>query len=689
MNDKNNKNRRHVPNDSKLSRNHQRRRFPSQLSSLWSLFLVVFGFLLGSFFHTLSFSLTLSSSSSLSWSVQSSPPPQQSQSTGLRTDNTNHRTKEEEEENDKQGPVNQLWNTQARVLNKLQQQQSQQQSQSFVRQSTQQQPNAVLVAGILDKGLDITMSSLKFLVQLSCLYGVEIIVVVRQDASALSQLVQLHQLDWYPTLQSSIVLLINNTNINVNVNADNNQTTKYQQEHYQQQEHQHQHQHQQQQQQQRGGVCAKFQIVQQPEYISQMSDRVDRLAQVRDYQRDLIRLRFASIQSQNNHNNHNNSTSNHQDNNDDNNNKKKEPWLLLSNAVVVLVDLDLVELPPAIQVLDHAMDMIHNNNKNNNDIRNQQKNNDDNNQALNVGMVDVLCAAGVLLKEVMAAVPPKTTSIFPSSVDDSNKNINNNNNNKPKTKYFVDGYYDTFATIFLPDTFSYMVSYRLHGGHPRPQEDVNLIVNGKTVTQVTLLQWIQQQGRRQRRPQQQRHNNNEKTNTSKMRSHTGRPTGTVSSTENESKGDDDDEEEDEHDIVGDDNSDWAPVPVKSCFGGLTLYRANKYLHPNCSYHHQPHITQQEKDELTRKYANRFDKRPCEHVIFHNCLSSMDDDPTTTTINNTTTTRTTTRTTTTVIAIQPNLRTRWMDPNKQMALNLNRASIHYASHIYFRNENNNN
>mmetsp|Transcript_59069 Transcript_59069/g.71109 ORF Transcript_59069/g.71109 Transcript_59069/m.71109 type:complete len:779 (-) Transcript_59069:207-2543(-) len=42
-----------------------------------------------------------------------------------------------------------------------------------------------------------------------------------------------------------------------------------------------------------------------------------------------------------------------------------------------------------------------------------------------------------------------------------------------------------------------------------------------------------------------------------------------------------------------------------------------------------------------KYASKFENRPCEHVVFHNCLKEFDSE--------------------TVIAIQPDLRTRWRKP----------------------------
>ena len=54
-----------------------------------------------------------------------------------------------------------------------------------------------------------------------------------------------------------------------------------------------------------------------------------------------------------------------------------------------------------------------------------------------------------------------------------------------------------------------------------------------------------------------------------------------------------------------------PVPVRSCFGGLALYKATSWLDSRCSY-----MSRHPKD---MKYASRFDNDTCEHVSFINCL----------------------------------------------------------------------
>ena len=61
-----------------------------------------------------------------------------------------------------------------------------------------------------------------------------------------------------------------------------------------------------------------------------------------------------------------------------------------------------------------------------------------------------------------------------------------------------------------------------------------------------------------------------------------------------------------------------PVPVRSCFGGLAIYRTSVWYEPKCQYGSwrnkcAPHMA---------RYANQADKRPCEHVSFHECLREV-------------------------------------------------------------------
>ena len=59
-------------------------------------------------------------------------------------------------------------------------------------------------------------------------------------------------------------------------------------------------------------------------------------------------------------------------------------------------------------------------------------------------------------------------------------------------------------------------------------------------------------------------------------------------------------------------SDVGTVLVKSCFGGLAIYRASTWLVEACNYSINPTPTQM-------RYSNIEDTRPCEHIIFHECL----------------------------------------------------------------------
>lgn len=80
--------------------------------------------------------------------------------------------------------------------------------------------------------------------------------------------------------------------------------------------------------------------------------------------------------------------------------------------------------------------------------------------------------------------------------------------------------------------------------------------------------------------------------------------------------------------------------VKSCFGGLAMYRSSAYFEEHCTYELQSSILEQLenwdnshlKAELLGtgngghgksivRYANNKEKRPCEHVVLHDCLAS--------------------------------------------------------------------
>jgi hypothetical protein len=167
----------------------------------------------------------------------------------------------------------------------------------------------------------------------------------------------------------------------------------------------------------------------------------------------------------------------------------------------------------------------------------------------------------------------------------------------------VDGhrnYYDTFATVLLPNTFFYPKEMRLNETlHSEEDETKVLISNGRLRTQgkVGMLQ-------REMVPYLESLATNEPIRgmgrPGKPGGRGGRPMGMMSMG---------------HRPLAKASSPSLPVPVRSCFGGLTLYRAEVWFNPQCTY--------QTSHKADHMYANRDDERPCEHVVFHNCLRRVD------------------------------------------------------------------
>jgi hypothetical protein len=113
------------------------------------------------------------------------------------------------------------------------------------------------------------------------------------------------------------------------------------------------------------------------------------------------------------------------------------------------------------------------------------------------------------------------------------------------------GYYDAFATVLLPDTFLYPPKLRLKGTWP--EEDKSLYWAFNKEAQRKVYRWIIEQG----------------------------------------------------------DNGAVPVPVRSCFGGVGVYKGDMWFNPQCSY--------SQIDPLDMKYADRRNGEPCEHVIMHNCM----------------------------------------------------------------------
>ena len=120
------------------------------------------------------------------------------------------------------------------------------------------------------------------------------------------------------------------------------------------------------------------------------------------------------------------------------------------------------------------------------------------------------------------------------------------------------GYYDIFATVLKDGTFLYPLSGRLEGS-PMLNEDENMIRSNEIYGNITQEDFYH------------------------------------------------------HFLKEGEQSESGLVAVDSCFGGLTLYRASRWLNTECSY-----SLDYEKEKFSG-YANLDDGRPCEHVRFHDCI----------------------------------------------------------------------
>ena len=154
------------------------------------------------------------------------------------------------------------------------------------------------------------------------------------------------------------------------------------------------------------------------------------------------------------------------------------------------------------------------------------------------------------------------------------------------------GYYDTFATVLLPDTFVYPIRGRLTRTFNEKEDYSSLIRSDDvygTVTQFDLLDFFETKSR--------------------LRDDHPPLPGNRDPFE---------------DVHSDDffNQFVQPVPVKSCFGGFTIYNAATYFNPKCNYSAPYQRLYDGKQNMTlemKKYSSLRSQRPCEHVMFHNCL----------------------------------------------------------------------
>ncbi|GFH49827.1 hypothetical protein CTEN210_06303 [Chaetoceros tenuissimus] len=126
-------------------------------------------------------------------------------------------------------------------------------------------------------------------------------------------------------------------------------------------------------------------------------------------------------------------------------------------------------------------------------------------------------------------------------------------------------YYDTFATVLLPDTFMTILEKRLFPQPYKGETEHFVRTNDKPNTgfsQEAMFQYFRQMGKSQ--------------------------PGEI-------------------------------VNVRSCFGGLTIYKANLYFDGECKYQLQDEIIKQRDVESVMRYSSKDDGRPCEHVVLHECF----------------------------------------------------------------------
>jgi hypothetical protein len=285
--------------------------------------------------------------------------------------------------------------------------------------------------------------------------------------------------------------------------------------------------------------CAPFMIHnQEDEFImnnhnhdhdeKEIINRIDRLSNLRDYQRGLL-LRDVFPSGHGHLDNNKNTDKNMHHSSIQNDDLAHDHAHDHNEGIIILADLDLYEFPSFESIFNQTQKMID-----------------------NVSYPhDAVCAIGTTLNFNKKDIAQKKMK------------------RKMKMKKVpIPFYYDTYATIFLPDTFSYPLSRRLiphyyHGEDPKLVRS-NDQLNGN-FTQADIWNYISKKGKQYK---------------------TGN------------------------------------VPVKSCFGGFAIYRSSVYFKDTCNYRLSKDIIEQEKynDMSIMRYASSKEERPCEHIVFHDCLS---------------------------------------------------------------------
>ena len=145
---------------------------------------------------------------------------------------------------------------------------------------------------------------------------------------------------------------------------------------------------------------------------------------------------------------------------------------------------------------------------------------------------------------------------------------------------YVTRYYDTYSTILLPNAWLHRDRREVQRRKPISELTIDVDENEKlaSMNQEQTYQYIMQQGIRSMPDELM----------SIIRD--GKTTTTTTTQQQQS---------------------YVPVPVRSCFNGLTIYRTDVYLNSDCRYD-----TYNENDD---RYASIHYKQTCEHVVLHECL----------------------------------------------------------------------
>ena len=219
--------------------------------------------------------------------------------------------------------------------------------------------------------------------------------------------------------------------------------------------------------------CRALQVDIQPAFPSQNLSRVEKLAILRDFQRLKLMNMISKFTTR------------------------------TDSIIIMLLDFDLLEVPPVFQIMEAACTIL-----------GGQWNNGMKRAPLGI---DVVCAGGIIVNDQDGR----------------------------------EGYYDSFATIFESDTYMAPLASRAVSVL-RPGENKDLIVADNDLNFYAIWEWMKSQ---------------------------------------------------------------QSIPVRSCFGGLALYRASNYLDDRCSYSTR-------RKGINVSVYEVLHEGVCEHIVFNTCLHSL-------------------------------------------------------------------